>query len=191
LPERFRALALLGGYSSLRWSELVALKRDDIDIKGRTVRVDERLTEVGGGGGPFAWGSPKTAGSARDVHLPTILLPALSEHLLAFPPLASDDPHLDGLVFHTEAGGPIRRHVFRDAWYRACAAAKVPPIRLEWLRHTGASLAYAASKDLKATAARLGHSTTRMLDTVYVELYEETGRELADAIDVLARARLV
>jgi hypothetical protein len=43
---------------------------------------------------------------------------------------------------------------------------------------------------MKAVAARLGHTSTRMMDAVYVELHEETGRELAAAIDVLVRARL-
>jgi integrase len=69
-------------------------------------------------------------------------------------------------------------------------SSRVPTIRLEWLGHTGASLAYAASGDMKAVAARLGHTSARMMDQVYVELYEETGRELADAIDALARQRL-
>src|SRR5262249_55980740 len=36
LPERFRAMALLGAYSGLRWSELVAVKRDDLDLEART-----------------------------------------------------------------------------------------------------------------------------------------------------------
>ena len=44
-----------------------------------------------------------------------------------------------------------------------------------------------ASKDMKAVASRLGHTSTRMMDTVYVEVYSEVSRQLADAIDVLVR----
>jgi integrase len=55
---------------------------------------------------------------------------------------------------------------FRPVWDRACRAAGLESIRPEWLRHTGASLAYAASKDMKAVASRLGHTSTRMMDTV-------------------------
>jgi integrase len=188
LPERLRALALLGGYSGLRWSELV-LKRDDLDLEARTVRVDERLTEVGGGG-PWSWGKPKTTDSARTVNLPAVVVKPLAEHLLRFPPLRSeDDPRLEGLLFHSE-GSPIRRHLFRKQWRRACEAVNVPAIRLEWLRHTAASLAYAASRDLKLVSKRLGHTSTRMVDTIYLSLYQETGRELAEAIDVLVRKRL-
>lgn len=96
-------------------------------------------------------------------------------------------------MFYVTSGGstsPVRRHVFRKAWRRACESAKVPAIRLEWLRHTGASLAYAASHDLKAVANRLGHTSTRMVDTTYLAVYEDAGRDLADAIDQLVSARL-
>jgi integrase len=190
LPERFRALALLGGYSGLRWSELVAVRRDDIDLDARKVRVDERLTEVGGGG-TWAWGLPKTSGSTRTVDLPGVVVKPLATHLLRFPPLhATGDPRLAGLVFYLASGSPVRRHVFRKEWRRACERAQVPAIRLEWLRHTGASLAYAASHDLKAVANRLGHTSTRMLDTTYLAVYDDAGRELADAIDDLINARL-
>ena len=76
------------------------------------------------------------------------------------------------------------------AWQSACTTAKVPVIRLEWLRHTGASLAYAATGDLKAVARRLRHRDTRMVDRIYVRAYEEAGRDMADAIDELAMKRL-
>jgi integrase len=56
-------------------------------------------------------------------------------------------------------------------------------VRVGWLRHTGASLAYNATHDLKATADRLGHTSTRMVDTVYVKLYDDVSRGVADAID--------
>ena len=49
-------------------------------------------------------------------------------------------------------------------------------------------LAYAATKDMKAAAARLGHTSTRMMDTTYVEPYEDSSRAVADAIDALVPA---
>lgn len=185
LPDRWRAFALLGAYASLRWSELVAVKRDDIEIEVRTLRIDEKVVEVRG---RFEWGQPKTKDSARIVHLPEVAVKPLAEHLLRFPPLrGANDPRWEGLVFYGERGGPVRRHVFRPVWDRACRAAGLEGVRPEWLRHTGASLAYAASKDMKAVASRLGHTSTRMMDTVYVEVYSEVSRQVADAIDVLVR----
>ena len=55
-PRRRAAapLVLLAMFSSLRWSELGGLRRCDIDLAGRTVRVTRQLIEVRGGG--FAFG---------------------------------------------------------------------------------------------------------------------------------------
>ena len=190
MEKRYVVPVMLDAYSGLRWSELVALKDDDIDAKARRVRVDERLTEVGGSGGECDWGPAKTVASADIVDLPRIVMKPLSEHLLRYPPLRdTDDPRLEGLLFHRD-GRPLRRQSVGRAWQSACTTAKVPAIRLEWLRHTGASLAYAATGDLKAVARRLCHRDTRMVDRIYVRAYEEAGRETADAIDELATRRL-
>jgi hypothetical protein len=40
---------------------------------------------------------------------------------------------------------------------------------------------------MKVVAERLGHTSTRMMDTVYVELYAEASVNVADAIDELVR----
>jgi integrase len=61
-------------------------------------------------------------------------------------------------------------------------------VRPGWLRHSGASLAYAASHDLKLVSKRLRHTSTRMVDSVYLKLCEDAGRKVADAIDELLRA---
>jgi hypothetical protein len=45
---------------------LVALKRDDLDVEARTLRVDEKVVEVRG---RFEWGSPKTVESEGTVDL--------------------------------------------------------------------------------------------------------------------------
>ena len=178
LPERYRAFVLLGAYGSLRWSELVAIKRDDVDIPSRTVRVDERCVELDG---RFVWGQTKTVGSDRVVALPDVVVRSLAAHLLRFPPTA------EGLVFYGGTNDPVRRKTFRPVWVRALKAAGIPDhVRPGWLRHSGASLAYDATKDILATAQRLGHTSTRMVDSTYVELYAEVSRQVADAIDEAA-----
>jgi integrase len=112
----------------------------------------------------------------------------LAEHLLRFPPLRGmTDPRLEGLVFCGEHRGLVRRHVFRPVWERACSAVGIEGVRPEWLRHTGASFAYAATRDMKAVAQRLGHTSTRMMDTVYLELYADASASVADAIDELVK----
>jgi integrase len=46
IDPRYRALVLLAGFGSLRWGELTALRRRDIDLETRTVRVERQLTEI-------------------------------------------------------------------------------------------------------------------------------------------------
>jgi integrase len=133
------------------------------------------------------WGTPKTKSSARTVDLPEFIIKPLAEHLLRHPPLLGrKDPRFEGLIFSGERGGPIRRHVFHAVWAKACDAAGLKGVRVEWLRHTGASLAYLATRDLKAVSHRLGHTSVRMADQIYVNLYDDTGRSVAQAISDVA-----
>lgn len=181
LPEHFRAFVLLTAFTSLRWSEAVALRRDDIDLYARTLRIDEAAPEVRG---QFVFGPTKTEGSDRVEDLSEIVIAPLAAHLLRFPPLHDqDDPQLNGLVFTGERGGPVRRHSFRNAWRRALEAAGIDYVQPGRMRHSGASIGYAATHDLKATSRRLGHTNTRMVDDIYVKLYSEAERSFADAID--------
>ena len=48
MPSRWRALVLLAVSSSLRWGELMALTRDDLDLDARRVRVARSVSEDGG-----------------------------------------------------------------------------------------------------------------------------------------------
>jgi integrase len=47
--RRYRALVLLATFASLRWGEVIALRRSDIDLDARTVSVREQLIELDGG----------------------------------------------------------------------------------------------------------------------------------------------
>jgi integrase len=49
---------MLAVFTSLRWGELVALRRADIDLEARAVNVRRSLTELPGGG--YLFGPPKS-----------------------------------------------------------------------------------------------------------------------------------
>ena len=48
IDPRYRALVLLAAFGGLRWGELAAPRRVDVDLTNRTIRVDWQLTEVTG-----------------------------------------------------------------------------------------------------------------------------------------------
>jgi integrase len=76
---RYRALILLAAFSSLRWSELAALRKEDIDLEACTVRVTRKINYPPGAGHTF--GPPKSRAGVRDVVFAALIVPDLAAHL--------------------------------------------------------------------------------------------------------------
>jgi integrase len=68
VPARFRALILLAAFTSLRYGELVALRRTDLGIDLTTVTVRSTLSTLNNGSVVF--GPPKSAAGRRTVTIP-------------------------------------------------------------------------------------------------------------------------
>jgi integrase len=152
---RYRALVLLGVFGSLRWGELAALRRSDIDMQARTVRISRQLSEPRGGG--FAFGPPKSDAGQRLVAIPEVITSDLASHIVTYAA-----PGDDGLVFTSPEGHPLRLSNFcRRVWRPALRTAGLPMIHFHDLRHTGNQLAANAGANLRELMDRMGHSTTR------------------------------
>jgi integrase len=76
---RFRALVLLAAFVSLRWGEVTALRRCDLDMAAGTVRVRATFTERSNG--QIILGPPKSRAGLRTVSIPTTILPDIAAHL--------------------------------------------------------------------------------------------------------------
>ena len=180
---RYRGLVLLAAFSSLRWGELVALRRSDIDVQARTVRVSRQLSERLGGG--FAFGPPKSEAGKRTVAIPYVIMPDLAAHIVTYA-----QPGNDGLVFTSPEGGLLRRSNFiRRAWQPALRAAGLPLIHFHDLRHTGNQLAAGAGANLRELMDRMGHSTTRAA-MVYLYGSDKRQQAIADALSEQAENEL-
>ena len=92
MPERFRVLVLAAAFTGLRWGELIALRRCDIDLSQRILYVRRRLAQLSHGG--IQAGPPKSAAGVRNVALPTVLVDELRRHMECYAGLGSE-----GLVF--------------------------------------------------------------------------------------------
>jgi integrase len=181
--ERYRALVLLAVFGSLRWGELAALRRSDIDLQARTVRVSRQLSERHGGG--FAFGPPKSDAGHRTVAIPSVIIPDLAAHIVIYA-----KPGDDGLVFTSSAGGPLRRSNFcRRVWHPALQAAGLPPIHFHDLRHTGNQFAAEEGASLRELMDRMGHSTAGAA-MAYQHGSNERQQALADALSSRAAAEM-
>ena len=147
---------LLATFASLRWGEATALRRCDLDLNARTVRV--RAAYIERSTGEMLIGPPKSRAGRRIVGIPEVIVPALREHLAVF---AEDDP--GALAFPGAKGGPLRRGNFNkmSAWPHAVASIGMPGLHFHDLRHTGNQFAAYSGARLRDLMARMGHDSER------------------------------
>lgn len=181
IPERYKALVLLGTFTTLRWGELAGLRRPHLDLRAGVVRVRETIAELDGG--QLLDETPKSPAGWRTVAIPEEIIPDLQEHLDKFA-----EPGLNGRVFVGPRGGLIRRSGFRRIWNKVRADVGLPDLHFHDLRHVGNTLA-ASTASLKELMARMGHNSPRAA-LIYQHATEERDKEIAKALgDALKRIR--
>jgi len=151
MPGRYRLMVLLAAWCALRFGELAALERTDIDVRNGVVHVRRGVIRTSTGSEVKA---PKSEAGKRDVAIPPHLMPAVKNHLR---------DHVDAsraaLVFPAVGGGHMAPSTLYRAYYPAREAAGRPDLRFHDLRHSGAVMAAATGATLAELMARLGHST--------------------------------
>ena len=184
IEPQFTALVWAAATSGLRYGELAALRRSDVDLETRQVRVLKSLAFVKGVGPVF--GLPKTESGERMVSLDPNTLEILRKHMDAF-----TEPSADALVFRSVKGSPLLNRYFHPSWTRAKRNADVnPEIRFHDLRHLAGTTAASAGASTKEIMARLGHSTPDS-SLRYLKATEARGAEIAAGMgDRIARELL-
>nr|WP_307831292.1 tyrosine-type recombinase/integrase [Nucisporomicrobium flavum] len=182
MDERYRALILVATFACLRWGEVSALRRRDVDLKTGAVRVRQAFTEIRGVG--LVAGPPKSRAGLRTVTLPASVLPVLREHLAAF---VDDDP--DALIFTGPLGAPIRRGNFNPLvrWSAAVEKIGVKGLHFHDLRHTGNTVAARTGASTRELMARMGHDSSQAA-LIYQHATAEADRAIAAAVDEVMTA---
>lgn len=152
MPDRFKAATLVAAWGGLRFGELFALERRDVDTTAGVVRVRRAISRVDG---QVIVGTPKSDAGRRDVHLPPHIMEAVRHQLDTYAL-----PGREGLVFPAERGGYLNPATMQHPFYRAREAIGREDFRWHDLRHFGATEAARAGATLRELMARMGHSTT-------------------------------
>jgi integrase len=173
MPHRYRLLVLLAAASGLRYGELVALRREDINLATMTVSVTKAVRKG-------REGLPKSAAGVRIVHLPALLKPLIVAHLMAH--VGADQT---SQVFTTSLGNPPSNNHLNRTLTRAAANIGRPDVRFHHLRHTGATLAAQAGATTKELMARLGHASPRAA-LLYQHASDDRDAMIAKALDAAA-----
>lgn len=181
-PE-WRALVLLATWTGLRYSEVVALRRGDVDLKAHVVRVRQSVSRSRSEG--IGLKGPKSDAGVRDVHIPEHVMPAIRAHL------HSNVTGREGLLFPGPGGGFLAPATFygkptrAGTWYAARAAAGVPSFHFHDLRATGATLMAQLGATEAEIQAFLGDSTPAAAQR-YVRAAKSRMKKLAGRMSELA-----
>jgi len=180
--DRLRALVLLAALASLRWGEVTALHRQDLDLDNAAVRVRVAFTERSDG--MMILGRPKSRAGVRVVNIPRSLIPDLQHHLDRY---TLNRP--DALVFTGVKGGPLRRSGFNKLtrWTHAVSLLGVPGLHFHDLRHTGNMLAASTGATTRDLMTRMGHDNERAA-LIYQHATSKADQAIARGLDELLKA---
>ncbi|REE60483.1 site-specific recombinase XerD [Streptomyces sp. 3212.3] len=175
VPSHCRALVLMAAFCALRFGELAALERRDIDLEARTVSVRRSYSETRAHG--LTVKAPKSAAGVRTVAIPASLVEELAHHLAEY-----SGAGRTGLVFLGARGGVLRRNNLRRIWLRALDSTGLDGVRFHDLRHTGNTLAATGSATTRELMHRMGHSSVRAA-LIYQHIVNGRDHQIADYVD--------
>lgn len=183
---RYQMLILTAAMASLRFGEVTALRRRDVDVDAGTIRVERQFLEVTGQG-LVASPVKKSAAGVRTVAVPREFVALLVEHIETY----VKDTDADALLFTTPYKRPIRRGGFQKltGWKQRVEKAGHKDLHFHDLRHTGNMLAAGSGATVKDLMARMGHQSMAAA-LIYLHVNREADRRIADHIGAAMRASL-
>ena len=182
IPERYRALVLVGAYGGLRWGEAVGLTRASVDVLRSRLVIMTTAVEVHG---KVTLGhEPKTKRSKRTIPVARSVMRRIEDHL------ASEvGPGSDALVFTARRGGPLFRSTFaREVWHPAVQRAGLEGFTFHGLRHSFVAILVAAGCNVREVSEWAGHNSVAFTLTRYGGLFEDGSEAAVDRLDALLGA---
>lgn len=180
--EAFFTVAIALG---LRPGEALGLRWEDVDLKGKSLRVTQAIQRTGG---KLQVVDLKTERSRRSIALPSQAVAALRAHRLR----QNEERMLfrhrwkeSGLVFTTTTGTAIDPANASARFRELLKVAGLPPVRLYDLRHTCASLLVAQGVHPRAIMEILGHSQIALTMNTYSHIFPELQRDAADKMEAI------
>jgi integrase len=170
ITPRHRALVLVLAWTGLRIGEAGGLTVDDYDPVKRRLLVRRQSTSYG-------MADLKTAAARRVVAVPRFVADELDAHLEKYPPV-------DGRLFSTTHGTPIRASKFYSTFTRACDRAGLRRrFHPHELRHHAVSAMARSGAPIKAVQAAVGHTSAKLTLEVYSHVSEDDLQAIADRLD--------
>jgi integrase len=174
--------------TGMRRGELLALRWQDVDLNGATLKVERALEQTKRGGLVFK--SPKSRYGRRTITLPPSTVTVLRAHRKSQAEqrlaLGLGKAPEDALVFATWEGSTRSPNALTKEWSLAMKAAGLKAT-FHSLRHTHASTLIASGLDVLTISRRLGHGSPAITLGVYGHLFKPDDRAAAIMESVFTR----
>lgn len=199
MPDKHKATVLLAAWCGLRFGEVVALRRRDIELGDQSgvVHVRRGVAIVDG---KQVIDTPKSEAAKRTVPIPPHIVPAIRAHLkahaqwgqdgLLFPPTVPTTDYLTARQLYgnaptyDKAGNVLRRG---NGYYRARHMVGRDDLSFHKLRHFAATTYAVAGATIKELMEVLGHSEPGVAMR-YQHAAQSRMSELAQRLSALAAA---
>lgn len=178
--ERHGPLFHVAVTTGMREAELLGLAWRDVDLDAAEIHARNTLHREEG---EWVLREPKTSKSRRTIPLTPGAVGALREHRrrqLEERVGSGGRYPAFGLVFTTRTGWPMYAWHVLEALYAAEKRLGLPRVGVHGLRHSTATILYAAGVDIETIADILGHSSSRVTAAIYRHRVGDMARGAAD-----------
>ena len=159
-------------WAGLRIGEVMALKIED--ILPYKIHVNKSLMRIHNKD-EFVISTPKTRSSVRDVEIPKYLYNQIIDYIGTLYKAKPEDYIFDG----------IKPSAIRTYMQYHCTKLGLPRISPHILRHSYASMLYAATGDILAVAKQIGHADKNTTFEFYAHMMPEANRKAVDKLESL------
>lgn len=159
-------------YTGLRRSEALAVRREDIDFKNKTITVKNHV--IHDGNTPVFEPVLKTEAAGREV----ILLDRLANAI----------PHnFKGFLFSMDGDGekPLTKSAYRRRWDTYCRKYNVE-MTAHMLRHGYATMLFEAGIDVKDAQELMGHTDINLTRQIYTHVRAKRKEETAQKLNAFS-----
>lgn len=172
--------------TGMRRGELLGLKWEDIDFKGKNIVVRRSVTYVNKVG--VVELEPKTQKSRRKIMLPDFAIEVLKQHQTRLQERKAQLGSAwqeSGYVFCNGRGGFLQEKQLYDMYKRLLKRAGLPNIRFHDLRHSAATIMIKMGVNPKVVQEVLGHSNINITLNIYTHVLPSMQQEVAAKLDNL------